>query len=311
MEKQLQFAPLAYLVFDRGLKVLEMNEAMRNMLSNKSPKHFHEMLTIASMVYFQTYFLPAITLHGKVNEMFLTIKGAAGSVPVLMNAVEREGRFECAMIEMTIRGEYERELLQAKQNAEQINRETAAAYEELQHLLGEVKCKKAELERLNADLHQLANVDSLTGLKNRRYLEQELAGLLVKSEFGFPLSLLAVDIDFFKRVNDTYGHQMGDAVLQELAGKLLGETEGEGTVARMGGEEFIILMPGYSIEWAEQLGEKLCRNLEMADWQHVPITVSIGVTNYQPGDTATKLFARVDKALYASKNAGRNCVTVG
>ncbi|WP_416145509.1 hypothetical protein [Planococcus koreensis] len=107
MEKQLQFAPLAYLVFDRGLKVLEMNEAMRNMLSNKSPKHFHEMLTIASMVYFQTYFLPAITLHGKVNEMFLTIKGAAGSVPVLMNAVEREGRFECAMIEMTIRGEYE------------------------------------------------------------------------------------------------------------------------------------------------------------------------------------------------------------
>lgn len=311
MEKQLQFAPLAYLAFDRGLKVLEMNEAMRNMLSNKSPKHFHELLTIASMVYFQTYFLPAITLHGKVNEMFLTIKGAAGSVPVLMNAVEREGRFECAMIEMTIRGEYERELLQAKQNAEQINRETATAYEELQHLLGEVKCKKAELERLNADLHQLATIDPLTGLKNRRYLEQELAGLLVKSEFGFPLSLLAVDIDFFKRVNDTYGHQMGDAVLQELAGRLLAETAGEGTVARMGGEEFIILLPGYGIDLAQELGEKLCKRMENADWKHIPITVSIGVTNYQPGDTATQLFARADKALYASKNAGRNCVTVG
>lgn len=312
MEKQLQFAPLAYLAIDSNYRIVEMNEAMRIMLEEeREPTHFHELLTVASMVYLQTYFLPAITLYGRVDEMFLTIKGAAGPIPVLMNAVEREGRFECAMMQMTIRSEYERELLQAKRNAEQINRETETAYEELQHLLGEVKCKKAELERLNADLHQLANIDSLTGLKNRRYLEQELAGLLIKTEFGFPLSLLAVDIDFFKRVNDTYGHQMGDAVLQELAGKLLAETEGEGTVARMGGEEFIILMPGYSIDVAEELGEKLCRNLEMADWKHVPITVSIGVTNYQLGDTAKKLFARVDKALYASKKAGRNCVTVG
>lgn len=312
MEKQLQFAPVAYLAMDRSYKVLEMNEAMREMLGEeRKPKHFHELLTIASTVYFQTYFLPAITLHGKVNEMFLTIKGAAGPIPVLMNTVEREGRFECALMQMTIRGEYEKELLQAKRNAEQINRESVDANQELQRLLGEVECKKAELEELNANLHQLATVDPLTGLKNRRFLEQEVAAWLLKAEFGYPLSVLAVDIDFFKRVNDAYGHSVGDAVLQELAGKLLAQIESGATIARMGGEEFIILLPGHAIKSAKELGEKVCVRLEKADWQHVPITVSIGVASYQVGDTARELFSRADKALYVSKSRGRNCVSVG
>lgn len=312
MEKQLQFAPLAYLVIDRSFKVIEMNETMRTLLGvERKPQHFHELLTIASMAYFQTYFLPAITLHDKVNELFLTIKGADGPIPVLMNAVEREGRFECALMQMTIRSEYERELLQAKRNAEQINKETELAYKELQRLLGEVECKKAELEELNANLHQLATIDSLTGLKNRRYLEQKLGDWLIKAEAGFPLSLLVVDIDFFKVVNDTRGHQVGDAVLQELARKLVAELEGTETVARMGGEEFIILMPEYAVQQAAEFAEKIRGDLEQAHWEHVPITVSIGVAHYQPGDQAKELLERADKALYASKNAGRNCVTIG
>ncbi len=312
MEKQLQFAPLAYLVIDRSFKVIEMNETMRTLLGVKrDPQHFHELLTIASMAYFQTYFLPAITLHDKVNELFLTIKGADGPVPVLMNAVERGDRFECALMQMTIRGEYERELLQAKRNAEQINKETELAYKELQRLLGEVECKKAELEELNANLHQLATIDSLTGLKNRRYLEQKLADWLVKAEAGFPLSLLVVDIDFFKVVNDTRGHQVGDAVLQELARKLVAELEGAETIARMGGEEFILLLPGYTVQRAAEFAEKIRRNLEQGHWEHVPITVSIGVAHYHIGDQAKELLERADRALYASKNAGRNCVTVG
>ncbi len=312
MEKQLQFAPLAYLVIDRSFQVMEMNETMRSLIGeDRNPQHFHELLTIASMAYFQTYFVPAITLHDKVIELYLTIKGVDGPVPVLMNAIEREGYFECALMQMKIRGEYERELLQAKRNAEKINKDTALAYEELQRILGEVESKKGELERLNADLQQLATVDSLTGLKNRRYMEQELADWLTKAESGFPLSLLLIDIDFFKRVNDTHGHQIGDVVLQELAWKMLAETEGVGTVARIGGEEFLLLLPGHTVEKAVALAEKLRKNLEQGSWEHVPLTVSIGVANYLNGDNAKTLFARADKALYASKNAGRNCVTIG
>ncbi len=312
MEKQLQFAPLAYLVIDRSFQVMEMNETMRSLIGeDRNPQHFHELLTITSMAYFQTYFVPAITLHDKVIELYLTIKGVDGPVPVLMNAVERDGYFECALMQMKIRGEYERELLQAKRNAEKINKDTALAYEELQRILGEVESKKEELERLNADLQQLATVDSLTGLKNRRYMEQELADWLTKAESGFPLSLLLIDIDFFKRVNDTHGHQIGDVVLQELAWKMLAETEGVGTVARIGGEEFLLLLPGHTVEKAVALAEKLRKNLEQGSWEHVPLTVSIGVANYLNGDNAKTLFARADKALYASKNAGRNCVTIG
>lgn len=312
MDEQLNLAPFGYLVIDRTNRIIEMNQAMREMAgTERTPVHVHDLLTVASRVYFQTYFMPSITLHGKVNEMFLTLKSADGPVPVLMNAAERNGFFECAMIGMTVRDEYEKELLLAKREAERINRETADAFAKLKALLSEVECKQGELEELNESLYQLAALDPLTGLKNRRSLETLLEELTGKAEGGMELALLAVDIDFFKRVNDTYGHQMGDAVLQELAWKLEAEIGDRGVVARLGGEEFVIVLPQKGQEAAVELAEGVRRGLEKAEWLNVSITVSIGVAAFMPGDDPATLFERADKALYEAKSAGRNRVAAG
>lgn len=312
MDEQLNLAPFCYLVIDENYKILEMNAAMRELAGAEEhvPGNVHNLLTVASRVYFQTYFMPSIALHGRVDEMFLTLKGAGGPVPVLMNTVKRNGLYECALIPMTIRGEYEKELLLAKRNAEKINREAAEAYAKLQNLLAEVEQKQRELEELNANLQQMTTTDPLTGLKNRRYLEEALSEMAGQAEAGKPLALLVIDIDFFKRVNDTYGHQMGDAVLQELSWKLLHEANGRGIAARMGGEEFVILLPDSARSKAQAFAEELRGKIEQGEWVHIPVTVSIGVAIFEPGDNADSLFARADEALYASKNAGRNRVTV-
>ncbi|WP_239457182.1 GGDEF domain-containing protein [Planococcus versutus] len=308
MEQQLDRAPCGYLVLDEELRVVEMNSTLRNLTSVKNPQHIHDLLTIASRMYFQTYFTPAIKMHGTVNEMFLTLKSAAGHMPVLMNAVEQNGVYECALIQMSVRGEYEKELLLAKRNAEKINRETVEAYEKLQHLMSEVENKQQQLIDLNSTLQQLSVTDSLTGLKNRRYLEERLHDLLLQAQNGRKVALLMLDIDYFKQVNDTYGHQIGDTVLQELAQHLEMEVGTIGIVARLGGEEFVVVMPDSGIEEGLAMADSLCKHIEVADWMHVPITVSIGVAVYASGDEVGSLLSRADSFLYNAKANGRNCV---
>lgn len=312
MEQQLDRAPCGYLVLDQELRIVEMNRTLQNLTGLKNPQHMHDLLTLASRVYFQTYFTPSIKMHGIVNEMFLTLKSETGSIPVLMNTVEQKGFYECAFIQMSVRGEYEKELLLAKRNAEKVNRETGEAYEKLQVLMGEVESKQLELMDLNLELRQLAVTDQLTGLKNRRYLEQQLSDLLARENNGRNVAILILDIDHFKQVNDTHGHQVGDAVLQELAGHLEAETEARPNdfVARLGGEEFVVVMPGAGVQEGVALGNDLCAHMASANWQHVPITVSIGVAASMPGDKVETLLARADDFLYKAKAGGRNC-TVG
>ncbi|TWT01953.1 sensor domain-containing diguanylate cyclase [Planomicrobium sp. CPCC 101079] len=311
MEEQLNLAPCGYLVIDPSNCIIEINETLKQIIGGtEAPSHMHELLTVASRAYFQTYFTPSIKTYGKVDEMFLTLKSANGRIPVLMNTVERNGRYECVLLPMTTRQEYENELLLAKRQAEKIHRETIEAYAKLQGLMKEVEGKKLELEKLNVQLQGMTVTDSLTGLKNRRYLDEQLLQLVREaSETGKPLSLLVVDIDHFKHVNDTYGHPTGDSVLQELALKLQTETRDQDIVARMGGEEFVVILPGMDTDNTMEMAERIRANVENGAWKHVNITVSIGVAAYENGDDPASLFLKADEALYHSKNSGRNRVT--
>ncbi|WP_281864762.1 GGDEF domain-containing protein [Planomicrobium okeanokoites] len=307
MEEQLNFAPLGYLVMDQELKIIEMNRTMFEMSHLVSvPTHMHDLLTIASRVYFQTYFIPAIITHGAVSEMFLRLKGPEGPIPVLMNTKERNGFFECAFMEVPIRNEYENELLNAKREAEQISHATAEANSELQLLLDEVKYKQEELNIMNGRLKEMTNTDVLTGLKNRRYLEEFLPGLIAESN----LTLLIIDIDFFKRINDTFGHHAGDVVLKELAEVLTRTIGDDGFAARLGGEEFVAVLPIVELSEAQKIAEKIRFNVEMHDWPYQPITVSIGVASNSDCNSFPDLLNEADTALYNSKNAGRNRVSV-
>lgn len=162
----------------------------------------------------------------------------------------------------------------------------------------------------------MALTDSLTGLYNRNYFTAHVEALLRNArEQGRPLSLMMVDVDHFKAVNDTYGHAAGDEVLQELARRISNSVRGFDLVARLGGEEFVIVMPECRVKEAEGAGERL-RNIVCGTPFEVPaagrsleITASFGLAQYQGwGDSADDLMARADQALYEAKRSGRNRV---
>jgi two-component system, cell cycle response regulator len=162
---------------------------------------------------------------------------------------------------------------------------------------------------------EMAITDGLTGLHNRRYMETHLRQLVQKArDGGRPLSVLVADIDFFKRVNDTYGHDAGDAVLREFASRFRRNTRGIDLACRMGGEEFVIIMPETDIGRAFQVGERL-RACVAAEPFHINsetrlrVTASVGIATLERReDTPETLFRRADQALYAAKRDGRNRV---
>jgi two-component system cell cycle response regulator len=174
-------------------------------------------------------------------------------------------------------------------------------------------------DRLRATLEQsvaAALTDSLTGLHNRRYLARHLEALLSgASRSAKPLAVLMVDIDNFKRINDTHGHAAGDEVIRLVANRLQQHTRSFESVARWGGEEFLVAMPDASLEVAMTVAERLRRKIATAPARvdatgvELEVTVSIGVAVFGgTGDTAGDLLQRADEGLYMAKRAGRNRV---
>jgi diguanylate cyclase len=199
-----------------------------------------------------------------------------------------------------------------------LNRTLAHRVEELRHAnaslvaaLSELEATKRELEALNAALQRQATTDALTGLKNRMVFRNSLLeSIAVAERQGTLLALLLIDVDHFKRINDTHGHQQGDRVLQSIAASLAENTRDQDIVARFGGEEFAVLLPNAAPDEAVTVAEKLRRGCaEICDGVG-RLTISVGVAAFRPGDTDATLLGRADEALYASKARGRNCVTV-
>jgi len=161
------------------------------------------------------------------------------------------------------------------------------------------------------EARRLAETDALTGLANRRRAMAEAdRAALASSKEGEPLAMLVFDIDHFKAVNDRYGHPAGDAMLvkvAELARKSLRDGD---TVGRIGGEEFLCILPGADLAIARACAERLRQTIaaESAVDGVPAVTVSLGYAGWRKGDSALALFARADAALYAAKQAGRDCV---
>ena len=177
--------------------------------------------------------------------------------------------------------------------------------------------EKRKLSKDNARLERLADRDSLTGLYNRRAYERILQNnLSTARESGGVVSIIMVDIDHFKKFNDTYGHPIGDLLLKDLGNVLTNNIRREDTVARMGGEEFVVALPGIQHSQVVRFGERLRRVIEQGDWGSKPITISLGAATYRFTSNRTALkrimkqmISEADQALYQSKNAGRNRFT--
>lgn len=194
----------------------------------------------------------------------------------------------------------------------------AAVNRRLSEMAEELAGANRRLQELNRTLEELSTVDSLTGLANRRQFDRMLDLEWRRAiRAGSPLSLLFIDIDFFKRYNDTHGHLRGDAVLAEVA-NLLGSafTRAGDLVSRYGGEEFAALLPNTTIEAATDLAEQARARVEARGIAHPAsdaarvVTVSVGVatTVPDPWRLPSALVERGDRALYVAKASGRNCL---
>jgi diguanylate cyclase (GGDEF)-like protein len=183
---------------------------------------------------------------------------------------------------------------------------------ELQRTKRILTVKETELKAVLAQADEVSHTDALTFLPNRRQIIKDLQNeVIFSNRYGTPLSISMLDIDHFKRINDTYGHTIGDNVLRSLASELREHIRYPDTIGRYGGEEFLIVLPHSTFHAASEQAERLCRlvrSLQIKSGeQEIAITVSVGVAQYKIQKEDWEAFlSRADAALYKAKNSGRD-----
>ena len=165
------------------------------------------------------------------------------------------------------------------------------------------------------ELERLALFDQLTQLPNRRYIDTFLENQLRDyHSLGIPFGVMMLDLDFFKRINDAYGHGTGDEMLKMVAATFQNAMRRNDFIGRWGGEEFVAILRGVTHLELRTIAEKICRLVEQSGMkrgeEYLRVTVSIGTSLVQPEDNAISIVQRADQALYISKNEGRNRVTL-
>ena len=256
----------------------------------------------------------ALAEQNRVVSMLVEIHRA------LTESYERLGNLAAALAHLKAFARHQERLLEEK--ADRALRAALVAFEVdrvkqeqavYQRRNSELVALRRQLEEQNARLKELALSDPLTGLRNRRYLEGYLDEVLASTErYGRELSVVALDIDNFKLVNDSYSHTLGDAVLVTMARLLASQLRQADVAVRYGGEEFVIVLPETSLTQALTATEKLRQSIEGYPWHtlaaNLTVTISCGLVSYQPGLTRNELLRLADQELYRAKRSGRNRV---
>jgi diguanylate cyclase len=209
--------------------------------------------------------------------------------------------------------------------AEELQQLLGASIDENSRLTDQVRRLEAELRRRSTQLAKLrtelrgavqdALTDPLTGLANRRSFDLALRGVAARR--SSPAHLVMADIDHFKRVNDTHGHDIGDEILRIVGEILLAQVRRDSVVARVGGDEFGLLLPGASSHYTAGIATRLCdllasRPLVLRGFPEVSerVTLSIGVAGWHADESSAEWYARADAALYEAKRRGRNRISI-
>ncbi|HKG53148.1 MAG TPA: GGDEF domain-containing protein [Anaerolineales bacterium] len=218
----------------------------------------------------------------------------------------RTDNFICLFIPMP----GQRVLLIAEPVAFPSDLETVTA--ELQRTKRILTIKETELKAVIAQANEVSHTDALTFLPNRKQIIADLQREVIFSDrYGTPFSISMLDIDFFKNINDTYGHTVGDDVLRNLAGELRNHIRHPDTIGRYGGEEFLIVLPHSTAKAAMEQAERLCRHVRSllikSGEREIALTISIGIAQYRiHKEDWEVLLSRADAALYQAKHNGRN-----
>jgi two-component system, cell cycle response regulator len=239
---------------------------------------------------------------GEIHSGLLTLGDYSGRTRTLRARVWRVGR--------RLRVLAEHDVAELERLADTVL-ELNSDYAQAQFDLVQVNLK---LQQREAQIVASSLTDPLTRVGNRRLLEQALASETSRFErTGEALSAFIADLDHFKRVNDTYGHEAGDNVLAGFGGLLRGSTRATDIVVRFGGEEFVVLMPDTNLEKAASVAERIREALagcQLEPLTHA-VTASFGVAEMVPGEQGSAMLRRADNALYEAKRAGRNRVATG
>jgi len=184
-------------------------------------------------------------------------------------------------------------------------------FKQLTERMAVMEEESEQLRTRLAEERQSAMTDSLTGVPNRLAYDKQIASEYARwQRHGSPLSMLVCDIDFFKKINDNYGHKAGDRALVAIAQAISYHVRASDFLARVGGEEFVVLLPETDVEGARAAAEKIRSGVERLAFVHggqrVPITLSGGVAEFAAGDTPDEVYSRADKSLYSAKQQGRN-----
>lgn len=210
-------------------------------------------------------------------------------------------------------------LEQIRASVTKVISETASIIKQNERLTTQLGAATQQLSELRYNFdqaHRELQIDPLTEVGNRKFFDRQLAYATIEArENGSSLSMLMIDIDHFKKFNDTYGHLVGDQVLRLVARTMVENLKGRDVIARYGGEEFVILLPQTRLEDAQKVGDHLrsclaTKRIRKRNSHETlgTVTVSIGATCYYPGEESDQFVSRADSALYKAKTGGRNQV---
>jgi len=273
------------LITDKNWKIVYANAYFADELNWQHEtligKNSDDLFTYSSKIFCESYLMPLLLHERKCEEMQLTLFDGNGErVPIIINAkMDDQGHIYWSFFNASKRHKLYEELIAARKDLE------------------------AQAETLKL----MASTDELTGLMNRRELNLGAPELINQAKrYTHTIALLMIDIDHFKNINDSYGHQKGDRVLQELGQRL--QTFGRQTdlIARFGGEEFIMLLPDTGADDVNLFAERLHKLLSEIEVNNTPVTVSIGITMSDGSQNLHDLTKQADSALYNAKNNGRN-----
>lgn len=314
--------PCGLLMVSEAGEVLSINPFLGGLLGIAPEeimgRRLPDVVPLSVSTFLDIQIIPMLRLEGHVEEIYLTLRGGEGEdVPVLANGRmlfgQNGGASYCfSVLPMRRRYEFEDQVIAHRQQSDALRNDTTKLNQKLEATKAELEEKQAELLALVDELGRMAMIDGLTGLKNKRALFQDLENhIALARRHAKPLSVLMVDVDHFKQINDCHGHEVGDQCLVRIAGLLRSLIRESDTAVRYGGDELLVLLPDTDRFGAEQVADKIVRGIAHSPWEVGQITVSVGVASYpEHADDGTTLVGSADKALYRSKREGRDCVSV-
>lgn len=310
--------PAAYAITDADFRIIKVSPSLRTVLGLPADDKetarvtLSELLTAPSRVLLRTALEIALWNDRGLTDVLLEFRGAdGGTVPMIAAAAvtdeRRSALIRWVFIAAPRRAEFERRLMESRRELRRLTEELQRANFELSVSKAEVERQARELAERAGQLERAASSDPLTGALNRRGLED-----VAKLRGGLRGTLLVLDIDHFKHINDTRGHAVGDRVLIGVAEALRKHLRPNDVIARIGGEEFVVWasMVGAdtALRVADRLREGIAEDVSAEVGFSVTVSVGVGALHDEASDLLWQEVARVDQALYAAKAAGRNRV---